>query len=175
MKCGGPVMYSQTRTSCELCKRFDKTCSFGEPQVWASGSQKRQREDEEDEEYEEYEEDEEDEGIIRCPKRMKSSTMMERLAEEKQEREDHTLAEDVREAYEGLGRAQERVTLAELKAKRALSWARGRGVVLSAKKEQEEEDCELGEAVSDAYEALGKAKGAVMLAELRAGRALSQA
>jgi hypothetical protein len=156
-------MYSQTSTSCEQCTKFNKTCSFGEPQASAFRSKKRQREDDEDE------------AIIRCPKRMDSSTAMEGLAEDEQEKEDNALAEDVRDAYQALGIAHERVILAELAAKRSLNWARGGGAVLLVEKEQEEEDGTLCEAVSEAYEALGKAKGQVMLAELRAGRALSQA
>ena len=172
MKCDGPVMYSQTSTSCAQCVNFDKLCSFSEPQASASGSEKRKRKDEEEqEEGGLVEGDESNRAIIRRPKRMKSS--MERFAEEQEEREDRALAQTLSDAYEELAIVREQAMLAELAAMRALSSARRNEVVLSAE-EQEEEDGVLCEAVSQAYEALGKAKERVFLTELRAGRALSQ-
>ena len=43
-----------------------------------------------------------------------------------------------------------------------------------AEKEQEEEDCALGAAMKEAYEALGRANEQLLLVQLRANRALSR-
>lgn len=135
------MKYSATRTVCARCVQAHKPCSFNTSHRTASRNSKRKRRDgeEEDEEEEEessrtksrsVDEDESDEVVIRRPKRLRSSKgtkqSAERLAQEGEE-EDCALGEAVREAYEVLGRAHERLLLVQLRANRALSEAAGRG------------------------------------------------